>query len=403
MKDGYGARIWRSDLDKCQLLVKEDFEYLMCKFIAEVVKVKDGSDYPGCTLYQMCVVIQKYLFSNGLKWKLIEGDFDRLRNVLDNIMKDRAARCIGTVVKKAQFISVEKGNEMREKGILGEDNPNQLRDTVLFLLGLKIGLRAGDEHYYLRRDAPDMASQLQVKRNKKGVRCLVYTEDNVTKTNDGGLKSMRKERKIVWVYPSSNREHCPVRLVDKYITLLPPVHPNRKANFYLRSLEGYTPVQWYGEQVVGSNTIRKIMSVISKSAGLERFFINHSLRCSGTTYLFQARIDRKIIKEFTAHVSDAVDAYQATSDEQRQKLSEVIAVGVAMDTGVKCKNCGCIDDCELQFEVSENSARANNGCCCTKKMMKVGDAKDVGEMIQNIIKAKKGGKAVVKGQVEFDC
>ena len=219
MKDGYNARIWRPDLDKCQLLAKEDFEYSMCKFIAEVVKVKDGSDYPGCTLYQMCVVIQKYLFSNGLKWKLIEGDFDRLRNVLDNIMKDRAARCIGTVVKRAQFLSVEKENEMWEKGILGEDNPNQLRDTVLFLLGLNIGLRAGDEHYYMRRDAPDMPSQLQFKRNENGVRCLVYTEDNVTKTNDGGLKWMRKERKIVWVYPSSNSERCPVRIVDKYISL----------------------------------------------------------------------------------------------------------------------------------------------------------------------------------------
>ena len=105
------------------------------------------------------------------------------------------------------------------------------------------------------------------------------------------------------------------------------MNPNRKANFYLRSLERYTPLQWYGEQVVGSNTIRKIMSELSKSAGLDGFFTNHSLRRSGTSGLFQARIDRKIIKEFTGHVSDAVDAYQVTSDEQRQKLSEVITGG----------------------------------------------------------------------------
>ena len=29
--------------------------------LAEVTKMKDGSDYPGKTLYQLCVSIQKYL------------------------------------------------------------------------------------------------------------------------------------------------------------------------------------------------------------------------------------------------------------------------------------------------------------------------------------------------------
>ena len=38
-------------------------------------------------------------------------------------------------------------------------------------------------------------SQLSFKRNQKGVRCLVYTEDNSTKTHDGGIKDMRKEKK----------------------------------------------------------------------------------------------------------------------------------------------------------------------------------------------------------------
>ena len=60
----------------------------MCKFLAKVVKVKDGSEYPGCTLYQLVVSIQKYLFMHGLKWKLVEGDFDDLRCTLDNLMKD---------------------------------------------------------------------------------------------------------------------------------------------------------------------------------------------------------------------------------------------------------------------------------------------------------------------------
>ena len=118
--------------------------------------------------------------------------------------------------------------------ILGESSPQQLRDTVLFLLGINLGLRAVDKHYNLRCDSKDKSSQLSFERDSKGICCLVYHEDNVTKTNDGVLSSLKKECKVVWVYPSSNVVCCPVRLTDKYMSLLPPVKPkSKKYNFHL--------------------------------------------------------------------------------------------------------------------------------------------------------------------------
>ena len=105
---------------------------------------------------------------------------------------------------------------------------------MLFLLGIHLALHAGDEHYSLRRDSPDRPSQLSFKCNEKGERCLVYTEDTVTKTNDGGLANMHEERKVVWIYPSSNINRCIVHLVDKYISLCPSVTSDKKkSNFYL--------------------------------------------------------------------------------------------------------------------------------------------------------------------------
>ena len=238
-----------------------------------MVKVKDGSDYLGRTLYQFCIAIQKYLFSNGLKWKLIEGgEFDCSRNVLDNIMKERAAQGIGMTCRRAELLSFDEENRLWNESILGEENPDQLRCTVLFLLGMNVGLHVGDEQFNLRRHSPQLPSQLQFRKNKQGVRCLVYQEDSTTKTNDGGLNSMRKERKIVWIYPSANTDWCPVCIIDKYCSLLPPVRLNRKPNFYLRSLERFTPVQWYGEQVIGSNTLRKIMGELSEKCNLQGFF-----------------------------------------------------------------------------------------------------------------------------------
>ena len=57
--------IFEANLNNVQGLSKEVFEYAMIRFIPEVTKLKTGEDYPGKTLYEMCVAIQKYLNVNG--------------------------------------------------------------------------------------------------------------------------------------------------------------------------------------------------------------------------------------------------------------------------------------------------------------------------------------------------
>ena len=79
-------------------------------------------------------------------------DFKNFRVILDNVMKERALLNIGMVKKKAQFIPLSYEDTLWSKGILGEHNPEILRNTVLFLIGIHCSLRAGDEHYDLRRD-----------------------------------------------------------------------------------------------------------------------------------------------------------------------------------------------------------------------------------------------------------
>ena len=57
---------------------------------------------------------------------------------------------IGVTKKQAMVISYETENCLWDKGILGEDEPEKFRNTVLFLLGINIYLRAVEEHYNLR-------------------------------------------------------------------------------------------------------------------------------------------------------------------------------------------------------------------------------------------------------------
>ena len=91
------------------------------------------------------------------------------------------------VKRQANVISYKFENSLWEKNILGEDTPDKLRNTVLFLIGINCGLHAGDEHYDLRRPSPNKCSQFSFQRNPEGKRCVFCTEDTVTKTNDGGL------------------------------------------------------------------------------------------------------------------------------------------------------------------------------------------------------------------------
>ena len=149
LKD-YDINIFNANLSNVKALTKQSLIASLCKFIPEVTKSKSGEEYPGKTLYQLVISIQSYLNESGKPWKLVEGpEFIEVRTVLDNLMKERHAVNIGTVKHQADLISYDYENRLWESNILGESNPDQLRNTVLFLIGMNIGLRAGEERYNL--------------------------------------------------------------------------------------------------------------------------------------------------------------------------------------------------------------------------------------------------------------
>ncbi len=127
--------------------MKHYFAYALSSFVTEIVKM-NGSEYPPQTLYQMIVCVQIFLESEKLYWKLLDkGDpyFVNLYYTLDNIMKQHTAKGLG-VKQSATMVSKENEEVMWQKGILGEDDPSQLLDMVLYLLGINWALCGGEEH-----------------------------------------------------------------------------------------------------------------------------------------------------------------------------------------------------------------------------------------------------------------
>ena len=96
-------------------------------------------------------MIQMHLHQNRVYWKLLDEDaFKDLRNIVDNTMKDRHARGLGAH-QSCDIISLTHKNILYERKALGEHEPEQLLQIVIYMLGLHLALRGGVEHLRLRR------------------------------------------------------------------------------------------------------------------------------------------------------------------------------------------------------------------------------------------------------------
>ncbi len=125
---------------------KFELSAALCQFLAEVRRA-DGHDYPGNTLYSIVVMLQLHFEKKGQTLKLIDDpEFVKVKNTLDNLMKKRAADRVSETKKAADPISVQAEDELWRQNVLGSDDADQLRDTVLYLIGLTFALRGGKEH-----------------------------------------------------------------------------------------------------------------------------------------------------------------------------------------------------------------------------------------------------------------
>ena len=119
----YDVGIYLVDLNDLKSFMKENLNHALCRFILEVTKQKGDGPYPGHTLYQMIKAIQKHLNVNKLGWKLVEGcdqEFEDVKIVLDNVMKDRTAQNIGIKKRQANVITQELETDCETKAFLAK-------------------------------------------------------------------------------------------------------------------------------------------------------------------------------------------------------------------------------------------------------------------------------------------
>ena len=145
-----------------------------------------------------------------------------------------------------------------------------------------------------------------------------------------------------------------------------------------------------------------------KSANLNGYFTNHSLRRTSATCLFQAGVDKKkIVREITGHVSDALDKYEITSKKQKEHVSKIL--NNAKEPQIEQEK----EESEIkippvpsfELSVTENSKQGMSNvitnCNCKCQNFQLGDGKQLTDMINDLVSKCRSGKAKIKLEIEF--
>ena len=261
------------DLEDKATITAETLKFTLCRFITEIKKV-NGEDFPGKTLYLIVVCVQFHLECLGFAFKLINDPaFKDLKYTLDNTMKARCAQGIGHSVRKAECLTATHEDLLWALGLLGTSNPDQLLNTIIFCIGKGFALWAGQEHRALRGFA--FQSQFKFMRDPDEEIFLCYTEDLGLKTNKGGLRHRKIEAKVMDLYATSNPDRCPIRVIIKYLSLLPK--GRTCPAFYLQPRKKFFGKAWYMNRPAGVNHLQNAVRDMCHDAGLPGHYSNHSL------------------------------------------------------------------------------------------------------------------------------
>jgi hypothetical protein len=147
-------------------------------------------------------------------------------------------------------------------------------------------------------------------------------EENVSKTNHGGLNNLRYEPRYVKHIChkiGESHEPCLAEYYRLYIGLVESIGKG-VSGFYFR------PNRFalrFDKLPVGINTLNQILPDMCKAAGVARKTA-HCLRVTCASTLFNEGVDTKLIRDRTGHKSDALAKYEKANEKAMCKVSAML-------------------------------------------------------------------------------
>ena len=114
--------------------------------------------------------------------------------------------------------------------------------------------------------------------------------------------------------------------IKKYLSHMPK--ENSDNAFYLRALHKLKGDVWYYRRVMGRESLGNVVKNITRKAGFEAHFTNHSLWRSFATRLYEGGVPEQVIVETTGHRSCyGVREYKCTSLTLKREASKTLQGG----------------------------------------------------------------------------
>lgn len=301
---------------------KADFNFLLKFFVLEVRK-KDGERYGASSLKDFVSMLQYHLQAvlkrNWSIWK--DAEFIETRQALDIAMKESTKEGKGAGLRKANAIPNDAEERLWSEGILGLSTPTKLQNALLWLVGLHFALRGGSE---LR----DIEFEKQVRLGFiDGEECLEYKENRITKNNQGGLKTLRKDPKVVRTFHSPDHQRCIVCVYKEYVSHRPIGCCTALFLAVNRNWKAESEGQWYTKGPIGRHTLSTVVSDLMKKVAPTDMarYTNQSLRKTCATRLHEGGVQRADICRVTGHSSTAVEKYISVSVNQQKQISNIVS------------------------------------------------------------------------------
>ena len=129
--------------------------------------------------------------------------------------------------------------------------------------------------------------------------------------------------------PDSNS--CHVKLLDLYLSHVPKEVIDRNERFYLHP-SSKLKSGWYTTKPLGLGKVQTMVKRMFSEAKIEGNYTNHSLRTTGASQLFAAKVPEAIIQKRTGHRSlDSLRLYEtrSTDFQQTQAVSAILSRATA--------------------------------------------------------------------------
>ena len=209
-----------------------------------------------------------------------------------------------------------------DEGALGQNDPDQLQQTIWWLISTYMGTRGCNEHHKF------LFGDFTIKSSPDGVEYVEFSAERGTKTRSGEtVKSTNADARSfkpkMWA-TLENPSKCPVAIFKAFVQHRPPQMCAAESPLYLainrkRNEDSF----WYKKQPLGVNHIDKMMKLLVKGTTITGRKTNHSARKTTVETLCRANVP-----DSTGHKSvQSLNHYKKPSlDQQKSLTSSVVTI-----------------------------------------------------------------------------